>query len=45
MDKATIIKNAVGTLLDTFQSGNFPAKVAMTIIRKQEGDNIPADSW
>lgn len=45
MDKATIIKNAVGTLLDTFQSGNFPAKVATTIIRKQEGDNIPADSW
>ena len=45
MDKATIIKNAVGTLLDTFQSGNFPAKVAMTIIRKAEGDFIPADSW
>ena len=45
MDKATIIKNAVGTLLDTFQSGNFPAKVAMTIIRKAEGDTIPADSW
>ena len=45
MDKATIIKNAVGTLLDMFQSGNFPAKVATTIIRKQEGDNIPADSW
>lgn len=45
MDKATIIKNAVGTLLDTFQSGNFPAKVAMTIICKHEGDNIPADSW
>lgn len=45
MDKATIIKNAVGTLLDMFQSGNFPAKVATTIIRKQEEDNIPADSW
>lgn len=45
MDKATIIKNAVGTLLDMFQSGNFPAKVATTIIRKAEGDTIPADSW
>ena len=45
MDKATIIKNAVDTLLDMFQSGNFPAKVATTIIRKQEEDNIPADSW
>lgn len=45
MDKAEIIKKAVGSLLDTFQSGNFPVKVATTIIRKQEGDNIPADSW
>ena len=45
MDKATIIQNAVVTLTTMFQSGNFPAQVAMTIIRKAEGDNIPADNW
>ena len=45
MDKATIIQNAVVTLMAIFQSGNFPAQVAMTIIRKAEGDTIPADNW
>lgn len=45
MDKATIIQNAVVTLMTMFQSGNFPEQVAMTIIRKAEGDSIPADSW
>lgn len=45
MDKATIIQNAITTLMAMFSSGNFPAQVAMTVIRKQAGDHIPADSW
>lgn len=45
MDKATIIQGAIATLMNMFKSGDFPAQVAMTIIRKAEGDNIPADSW
>ena len=45
MDKATIIQSAITKLMAMFQSGNFPAQVAMTIIRKAEGDSIPADNW
>ena len=45
MDKATIIKGAVDNLMATFQSGNFPAQIALTVIRKHEGDTIPADGW
>lgn len=45
MDKATIINEAVDKLMTTFKSGNFPAQIAMTIIRKNEGDTIPADGW
>lgn len=45
MDRATIIQNVITTLMAMFSSGNFPAQVAMTVIRKQAGDHIPADSW
>ena len=45
MDKATIIQSAITTLMAMFANGNFPAQVAMTIIRKAEGDSIPADNW
>ncbi len=44
-DKATIIADAVHSLLDSFQREDFPVKIANTIIRKQNGDTIPADSW
>ncbi len=45
MDKATIIQSAITTLMAMFASGNFPAQVAVSVIRKQEGDHIPSDSW
>lgn len=45
MDKATIINEAVNKLMTTFKSGNFPAQIALTVIRKHEGDTIPADGW
>jgi len=44
MDKATIIQSAITTLMAMFAGGNFPAQIAMTIIRKAEGDIIPSDS-
>ena len=44
-NKATIIHNAINNMLDMFKSGNFPQSVAMSIIRKHEGDNIPSDNW
>lgn len=45
MDKTTIIQNAISLLMTMFASGNFPEQIAMTIIRKAEGDTIPSDSW
>ncbi|MBQ4494265.1 MAG: hypothetical protein II968_00705 [Selenomonadaceae bacterium] len=45
MDKAKIIQSAITTLMAMFASGNFPAQVAMSVIRKQAGDHIPSDSW
>ena len=45
MDKATIIQSAITTLMAMFASSNFPTQIAMTIIRKAEGDIIPSDSW
>lgn len=45
MDKTTIIKSAVETLMTEFESGNFPAQLATTVIRRHAGDNIPSDSW
>ena len=44
-NKATIIHNAIDNMLNMFKSGNFPQSVAMSIIRKHEGDNIPSDNW
>ena len=45
MDKTTIIKSVVNTLMATFQSGNFPAQIATTVIRKHADDDIPSDKW
>lgn len=45
MDKATIIQSAITTLMAMFASGNFPAQVAVSVIRKQAGDHIPSDLW
>ena len=45
MDKASIIKEAVDKLMTMFKSGEFPAQLATTIIRKSEADVIPSDSW
>ena len=45
MDKTTIIKSAVNTLMTTFQSGNFPSQIATTFIRKHADDDIPSDKW
>ena len=44
-NKATIIHNAIDNMLNMFKNGNFPQAVAMSIIRKHEGDNIPSDNW
>ena len=44
-NREAIIHNAIDNMLSMFESGKFPESVAMTIIRKQEGDNIPSDSW
>ena len=44
-NKAIIIHNAIDNMLKMFKSGNFPQSVAMSIIRKHEGDNIPSDNW
>ena len=43
--RATIISNAINDILKIFKSGNFPQAVAMSIIHKHSGDNIPSDSW
>ena len=44
-DKATIIKEAVNNLFTTFQRGDFPNKLAHSVIRKHEADIIPSDNW
>ena len=44
-NKAIIIHNAIDNMLKMFKSGNFPQSVAMSIIRKHEGDNIPSNNW
>lgn len=44
-DNSQIIDATVHNLLDMFQSGDFPAQLAFSIIRKHEGDIIPSDSW
>jgi len=44
-DKAQIIAEATNNLLTMFQSGNFPAQLATTIIRRHDGDVVPSDKW
>ena len=44
-NRAIIINNAINNILKIFKSGNFPQTVAMSIIHKHSGDNIPSDSW
>ena len=44
-NKSTIIHNAINNMLEMFKNGNFPQAVALSIIRKHEGDNIPSDNW
>ena len=44
-DKNSLIKNAVEKLLQMFESGKFPEAVAMSVIRKREGETIPSDKW
>ena len=43
--RTAIIKTAINNMLKMFKSGNFPQSVAMSIIRKHEGDTIPSDNW
>lgn len=45
MEKEKIIEEAVSKLMKMFKSGEFPAQLATTIIRKSEADVIPSDSW
>ena len=45
LDKNELIKNAVEKLLQMFESGKFPEAVAMSVIRKREGETIPSDKW
>ena len=44
-DKTQIIKDSVDSLMSMFQSGEFPEKIALSIIRRHDGDTIPADEW
>lgn len=45
MEKTKIIESAVSKLMNMFKSGDFPAQLATTIIRRNEADEIPSDSW
>lgn len=44
-DKTQIIKDSIDSLMEMFKSGDFPDKIALSIIRRHEGDTIPADDW
>lgn len=44
-DKTQIIKDSVDSLMEMFKSGQFPQKIAMSIIRRHDGDTIPSDDW
>ena len=44
-DKTQIIKDSIDSLMEMFKSGEFPEKIALSIIRRHEGDTIPADDW
>ena len=43
--KDEIIKDAVDQLMNMFQSGKLPERVAFSIIHRHPGDVIPSDSW
>ena len=45
MEKTKIIESAVSKLMNMFESGDFPAQLSTTIIRRNEADEIPSDSW
>ena len=45
MEKTKIIESAVSKLMKMFESGEFPAQLATTIIRRNEADERPSDSW
>lgn len=40
-----IINDAVTQLLDMFETGKLPAKVAFSIIHRHPNDVIPSDKW
>lgn len=44
-DKSELVREAVNKLLQMFESGKFPEAVAMSVIRKREGEEIPSDKW
>ena len=44
-DKQEIIREATEGLLEMFRSGNMPEAVALTIIRRREGDDQPSFHW
>ena len=44
-DKTQIIKDSIDSLMEMFKSGKFPEKIALSIIRRHEGDTIPSDEW
>ena len=43
--KDEIIKGAVDQLMDMFNTGKLPEKVAFSIIHRHPGDVVPSDSW
>lgn len=45
LDKNELVKDAVEKLLQMFESGKFSEAVAMSVIRKREGEAIPSDKW
>ena len=45
MTKDEIIKGAVDQLMDMFNTGKLPEKVAFSIIHRHPGDIVPSDSW
>ena len=44
-DKNQIVKEAVESLLAMFASGKMPERMAFSIIRKQQGADIPSNQW
>lgn len=43
--KEEIVKEAAENLIEMFKTGNMPKAVGFTIIRRQVGDERPADNW